>query len=157
MENNKHVFVFSATRKNDNDDKPVLLECFPVPEAGEYSASVHEIHYGVVQEHVSTQVNNVTVSFEKSKFVKCIKYRLKFIVCAFPGHFLIYSSVKPVTEGICALCAFTNASNAEGCTIRLYNHLITYEFNISREPTNDIAFLECFKVATTLRIIPCVG
>ena len=54
MENNKHVFVFSATRKNDNDDKPVLLECFPVPEAGEYSASVHEIHNGVVQEHIST-------------------------------------------------------------------------------------------------------
>ena len=70
MENNKHVLVFSATRKNDSEDKPVLREFFPVPEAGEYSVSVHEIHYGVVQEHVSTQVNNVTVSFEKSKFIK---------------------------------------------------------------------------------------
>ena len=62
MENDKHTFVFNVTQNNNSEDKPVLLECFPVPEAGEYSASVHEIHYGVVQEHVSTQVNNITVS-----------------------------------------------------------------------------------------------
>ena len=60
--NDKHTFVFNVTQNNNSEDKPVLLECFPVPEAGEYSASVHEIHYGVVQEHVSTQVNNITVS-----------------------------------------------------------------------------------------------
>ena len=51
-----------------------------------------------------------------------------------------------MSEGICAFCAFTNGSNTEGWTIRLSNHLITYEFNISRQPTNDIALLECFKV-----------
>ena len=62
MENEKHVFVFNATRSNNNDDNLVLLECFSVPEGGEYSVSVHEIHYGVVQEHVCTQVNNITLS-----------------------------------------------------------------------------------------------
>ena len=61
MENEKHVFVFNATRSNNNDDNLVLLECFSVPEGGEYSVSVHEIHYGVMQEHVCTQVNNITV------------------------------------------------------------------------------------------------
>ena len=59
MENDKHVFVFNATRSNNNLS---LLECFSVPEGGEYSVSVHEIHYGVVKEHVYTQVNKITVS-----------------------------------------------------------------------------------------------
>ena len=62
MENDKHVFAFNTTRSNNNDDNLVLLECFSVPEGGEYSVSVHEIHYGVVQEHVSTKVNTTTVS-----------------------------------------------------------------------------------------------
>ena len=62
MENDKHVFVFNATRSNNNDDNLALLECFSVPEGGEYSVGVHEIHYQVVQEHVSTQVSNITVS-----------------------------------------------------------------------------------------------
>ena len=61
MENNKHDLVFNATRSNNNDDILSLLECFSVPEGGEYSVSVHEIHYSVLQEHVCTQVN-VTVS-----------------------------------------------------------------------------------------------
>ena len=65
MENEKHVFVFNATRSNNNDDNLVLLECFSVPEGGEYSVSVHEIHYQVVQEHACTQVNNITVSITK--------------------------------------------------------------------------------------------
>ncbi|CAI8016257.1 hypothetical protein GBAR_LOCUS9983, partial [Geodia barretti] len=30
MENNKSVFVFNATRSNNNDDNLVLLECFSV-------------------------------------------------------------------------------------------------------------------------------
>ena len=66
MENDKHVFVFNATRSNNNDDNLALLECFSVPEGGEYSVSVHEIHYGVVQEHVCTQVNNITVWIRES-------------------------------------------------------------------------------------------
>ena len=65
MENNKHVFVFNVTRSNNNDDNLPLLECFSVPEGGEYSVSVHEIHYGVVQEHVYTQVN-ITVWITES-------------------------------------------------------------------------------------------
>ena len=66
MENNKHVFVFNVTRSNNNDDNLSLLECFSVPEGGEYIVSVHEIHYGVVQEHVCTQVNNNTVWIRES-------------------------------------------------------------------------------------------
>ena len=61
MKKNKHAYVFKATRSNNNDDNIALLESFSVPEGGEYSVSVHEIHYGVLQEHVCTQVN-VTVS-----------------------------------------------------------------------------------------------
>ena len=66
MENDKHVFAFNSTRSNNNDDNLALLECFSVPEGGEYSVSVHEIHYGVVQEHVSIEVNNITVWITKS-------------------------------------------------------------------------------------------
>ena len=62
MKNNKHVFVFNVTRTNNSDDNLVLLECFSVPEGGEYSVSVHEIHYGVVQEHIGILVNNIAVS-----------------------------------------------------------------------------------------------
>ena len=65
MENNKHVFVFNVTRSNNDDDNLSLLECFSVPEGGEYSVSVHEIHYGVVQEHVYTQ-GNITVWITES-------------------------------------------------------------------------------------------
>ena len=64
MENNKHDLVFNATRSNNNDDILSLLECFSVPEGGEYSVSVHEIHNGV---HVCTQVNNITVWITESR------------------------------------------------------------------------------------------
>ena len=56
MQSNKHVFVFKATQNN-----MALLECVSVQEAGEYSVSVHEIHDGVVQEHISSLLKNVTV------------------------------------------------------------------------------------------------
>ncbi|CAI8038155.1 hypothetical protein GBAR_LOCUS21281, partial [Geodia barretti] len=65
MENEKHVFVFNATRSNNNDDNLVLLECFSVPEGGEYSVSVHEIHNSVVQNHIGILVNSITVSITK--------------------------------------------------------------------------------------------
>jgi hypothetical protein len=68
MENNKYDLVFNATRSNNNLS---LLECFSVPEGGEYSVSVHEIHYGVVQEHVCTQVNNITVWITEGMPVVC--------------------------------------------------------------------------------------
>ena len=66
MENEKHVFVFNATRSNNNDDNLVLLECFSVPEGGEYGVSVHEIHNSVVQNHIGILVNNITVSITES-------------------------------------------------------------------------------------------
>ncbi|CAI8016255.1 hypothetical protein GBAR_LOCUS9982, partial [Geodia barretti] len=98
-----------------------------VPEGGEYSVSVHEIHYGVVQEHVSTQVNNITVWIRK-------------------GSSLIHSNVKPVIRGICTSCIFTNDSNAKGCAITLLNDQFTFNFTIPRHSSYDIASLECFKV-----------
>ncbi|CAI8019959.1 hypothetical protein GBAR_LOCUS11952 [Geodia barretti] len=64
MENDKHVFVFNATRSNNNLS---LLQCFSVPEGGEYSVSVHEIHNGVVQNHIGILVNNITVLITESR------------------------------------------------------------------------------------------
>ena len=65
MENDEHDFIFNTTRSNNSDDNLSLLECFSVPEGGEYSVSVHEIHFSGVQEHVSTQMNNITVWIRK--------------------------------------------------------------------------------------------
>ncbi|CAI8026699.1 hypothetical protein GBAR_LOCUS15312 [Geodia barretti] len=124
MENNKHVFVFNVTRTNNSDDNLVLLECFSVPEGGEYSVSVHEIHNGV---HVCTQVNNITVWITESSS-------------------LIHSRVKPVSGWICAFCVFTNGSTAKGCAITLFSDQITFNYTIPRHSTYDIALQECFKV-----------
>ena len=74
MENKKHIFVFNATRSNNNDNNLVLLECFSVPEGGEYSVSVHEIHYGVVQEHIGILVNNIAVSITEGMLVVWLKW-----------------------------------------------------------------------------------
>ncbi|CAI8042629.1 hypothetical protein GBAR_LOCUS23637 [Geodia barretti] len=126
MKNNKHAYVFKATRSNNNDDNIALLESFSVPEGGEYSVSVHEIHYGVLQEHVCTQVN-VTVSITE-------------------GTSLKYSKVKPVSGGICAFCIFTNGSTAKGCAITLFSDQITFNYTIPRHSPYDIALVECFKV-----------
>ena len=65
MKNNKHVFAFNATRSNNL----ALLECFSVLEGGEYSVSVHEIHNGVVQNHIGILVNNITVSITEGMTV----------------------------------------------------------------------------------------
>ncbi|CAI8019962.1 hypothetical protein GBAR_LOCUS11952, partial [Geodia barretti] len=93
------------------------------PEGGEYSVSVHEIHNGVVQNHIGILVNNITVLITES-----------------PS--LMYSNVKPVSGGICAFCVFTNGSTAKGCAITLLRDRITFNFTIPRHSTYDIALQE---------------
>ena len=83
MENDKHVFVFGATRSNNNLS---LLECFSVPKAGEYSVSVHEIlHVVAVQKHVCTEVNNITVLIRESMLLLTLRAHaqrgLQYLVC----------------------------------------------------------------------------
>ena len=67
LKNDKNLFVFNTT--HNNDDQLVLLECFSVQEAGEYSVSVYEIHNGVLQEGIRRNLNNVTVSITQSECV----------------------------------------------------------------------------------------
>ena len=102
MENNKHVFAFNVTRSNNNDDNIALLECFSVPEGGEYSVSVHEIHYGVVQEHVCTQVNNVTVWITEGMPVVCNNTTKITLSCRFLSG--VFQCETSEWRDMCLLC-----------------------------------------------------
>ena len=61
LQNDIHTFVFNITRYDDNYSV-VLLECFSVQEAGEYSVHVYEIQNGDVLEYTSQQLDNIVIS-----------------------------------------------------------------------------------------------
>ena len=89
MENDKQVFVFGATRSNNNLS---LLECFSVPKAGEYSVSVHEI----VQKHVCTEVNNITVWIRESMPLLKLLWRARVMsgACSYATLFRRLGSIS---------------------------------------------------------------
>ena len=60
LQSESHTFVFNITRHNDKD--LVLLECFSVPEPGEYSVHVYEIHNGNINEYTSRKLENIVIS-----------------------------------------------------------------------------------------------
>ena len=60
LQSDMHTFFFNITRHDDNS--LVLLECFSVEEAGEYSAHVYEIQNGDVLEYTSQQMDNIVIS-----------------------------------------------------------------------------------------------
>ena len=62
LPNNEYTFVFNMSR----DSKQVLLECFPVPEAGVFSVSVYEVlQDGSVGQKV-WRLPDVTISAENT-------------------------------------------------------------------------------------------
>ena len=67
LQNDIHTFVFNITRHNNNS--LVLLECFSVEEAGEYSVHVYEIQNGEIIEYTSQKLDNIVIS--ESEFVCC--------------------------------------------------------------------------------------
>ena len=60
LQNDIHTFVFNITYHDNNS--LVLLECFSVEEAGEYSVHVYEIQNGDVMEYTSQQLDNIVIS-----------------------------------------------------------------------------------------------
>ena len=60
LQSDSHTFVLYITRHNDKD--LVLLECFSVPEPGEYSVHVYEIHNGNINEYTSRKLENIVIS-----------------------------------------------------------------------------------------------
>ena len=60
LQSDTQTFFFSITRHDDNS--LVLLECFSVPEAGEYSVYVYEIQNGKIMEYISQQLDNIVIS-----------------------------------------------------------------------------------------------
>ena len=60
LQNDIHTFVFNITYHDNNS--LVLLECFSVQEAGEYSVHVYEIQNGDVMEYTSQQLDNIVIS-----------------------------------------------------------------------------------------------
>ena len=60
LQNDIHTFVFNITRHDNNS--LVLLECFSVPEAGDYSVYVYEIQNGGIIEYTSQQIDNIVIS-----------------------------------------------------------------------------------------------
>ena len=59
LQNDIHTFVFKITR---HDNGLLLLECFSVEVAGEYSADVYEIHNGDVLEYTSQKLDSIVIS-----------------------------------------------------------------------------------------------
>ena len=59
LQNDMHTFVFNITRHDDNS--LVLLECFSVEEAGEYSAHIYEIQNGDIMKYTSQQLDNILI------------------------------------------------------------------------------------------------
>ena len=62
LQNDMYTFVYNVTHHDNNS--LVLLECFSVQEAGEYSIHVYEIHNGEIMDYTSKQLDNITVISE---------------------------------------------------------------------------------------------
>ena len=60
LQNSMHIIVFNITHHDNNS--LVLLECFSVQEAGEYSVHVFEIHNGEIMDYTSKQLDNIVIS-----------------------------------------------------------------------------------------------
>ena len=67
LQNDVHTFVLNITRHNNSS--LVLLECFSVPEAGDYSVHVYEIQNGGIIEYTSQQLDNIVISESKCVYV----------------------------------------------------------------------------------------
>ena len=73
------------------------------------------------------------------------------------GFSLIYSNVKPVSGGICAICVFTNGSNAKEFAITRFGDQITFNFSIYTSSLNLWHSIgEVFQGITT-RTTSCTG
>ena len=58
LKSDQHSFTFNMSRHNE---ELVLLECFPVPEAGVFSVYSYEIQHGEVQTHVYNKLQDVII------------------------------------------------------------------------------------------------
>ena len=62
IKNNLNVFFFNITQYRS--DSPVLLDCFPIQETGEYTVTFYEIQGGSVKEKntcLTSTVYNISV------------------------------------------------------------------------------------------------
>ena len=64
LKSDQYSFTFNMSRHNG---ELVLLECFPVPEAGVFSVYVYEVQYGEIQTHVYNELHDVIIKKTESE------------------------------------------------------------------------------------------
>ena len=65
LQSNQYKYIFNMSRQNSHE--LTLLECFSVPEAGEYSVSVYEIQHGGTVEHKVWNPPQVTIDEDNTE------------------------------------------------------------------------------------------
>ena len=76
LQSNRHLFTFNMSRPNG---ELVLLECFPVPEAGVFSVYTYEVQYREIQTHVYNELQDIVIKMTESEknccslFTMCIQ------------------------------------------------------------------------------------
>ena len=64
LQSDMHTFFFNITQHDESS--VVLLDCFSVQEAGEYSVHVYEIQNGEIMEYPSQKLENIVISKSES-------------------------------------------------------------------------------------------
>ena len=73
LRSNQHSFTFNMSRHNG---ELVLLECFPVPEAGVFSVYTYEVQYGEIQTHVYNKLHDVIIKKTDSEKNCCFLFTM---------------------------------------------------------------------------------
>ena len=147
LQNEQFTFIFNSTRLSERD--LVLLQCFSVPQAGEYGVYMYEIQSLGRLELSKRKLNNNIVIYktECKQIISVQVVHIAELMCFVSLCIVVLplqAVVRPVNMGICVSCYSTIA---EGCALKLKDNINTYVFDVLTSRTESLK-MQCFSVPT---------